>query len=155
MLCTEYFPNKKLRMSSELRNAQLDYYTFQTAYENLLMDGAQTSNLGTDVSNVPSSTDASAGTVWKLRKQKAGFDILHLINFKNNSSTKWRDNTASVPYPTPLSNIPVKMYYSGSLASGKTLWLASPDKDHGKAYNTPYTTGSDGGGNFVSFRCPA
>ncbi|GGJ47412.1 glycoside hydrolase family 66 protein [Deinococcus roseus] len=155
LLCTEYFPNKKLQMSSELKNAQLDFYTFQTAYENLLMDGAQTSTLRTDVTGVPSSTTGAAGAVWKLRKQKTGFDILHLINFKNNLSSKWRDNTASYPVPTVLNNLPIKMYYSGSLASGKTLWVASPDRDHGKAYNVSYTQGADSGGKYVSFTVPS
>ncbi|GGJ47391.1 glycoside hydrolase family 66 protein [Deinococcus roseus] len=154
MLCTEYFPNKKLQMSAELKRAMLTYYNFQTAYENLLMDGTKTSTAKTDLGSVPSSTTGSKGKVWTLRKEKAGLDVLHLINLSKNFSSKWRDKTAEYEEPNQINNTSTKLYYSGSLADSKKLFFASPDFDRGVAHELTYQKGSDKDGNFVQFNVP-
>ena len=154
LLCTEYFPNKKLQMSPELRRDMLNYYNFQTAHENLLMDGAKTSTAKTDLGSVASSDNGQKGKVWTLRKEKAGFDILHLINLSKNFSTKWRDKTGEYEEPDQINNTSTKMYYSGLLSDGKKLFFASPDYDRGVAHALSYTKGSDAQGNFVKFNVP-
>ena len=45
------------------------------------------------------------------------------------------------------------MYYTGAIGGGK-LWCATPDTNFGVAMQLSYTTGSDGGGNYVNFIVP-
>jgi dextranase len=154
MLSKEYFPSTPLKMSNSLKEATMDYYHFLVAYQNLLRDGTNTANFRVDLSNVASNTNGSAGGVWKLAKSKSGYQIVHLINLENNFSNQWRDDNANYPTPDTFNNLPMRIYYSGTLGSGAKLWYATPDFEHGKANQLSFTTGSDTGGNYVSFTLP-
>ncbi|MBT2723737.1 glycoside hydrolase family 66 protein [Bacillus sp. ISL-46] len=157
MLSDEYFPNKNLIMTDSLKKAMGNYYNFLTAYENLLRDnivkGSNKITL-TDQVNFPSSTDGEAGKIWTFAKSKNGYDIVHLINLMNNTSTKWRDDNGDYPAPNVQENIPVKIYYDGTLSSNAKVWWATPDFENGKANSLSYTKGSDSQGNYISLTVP-
>jgi dextranase len=154
MLLHEYFPNINLRMSASLKAAMQNYYNFLVAYENLLRDGTQASSMQVNVSNVAAGTSGEAGKVWVLPKRRAGYDIVHLINLENNTSNEWRDTNANYPAPDVFTNLPIKMYYRGSLNAGARLFYATPDDQFGKPQQLSYNTGSDAGGKYVSFTLP-
>ncbi|MFS0637878.1 glycoside hydrolase family 66 protein [Mesobacillus foraminis] len=157
MLSDEYFPNKNLVMSASLKTAMKSYYTFLTAYENLLRDEVvRGSNkvVLTDQVNHPSSNNGQAGKIWTFSKAKNGYDIVHLINLKNNTSTKWRDDNADYPTPDEILNIPVKIYYDGNLPENAKVWWATPDAENGKANSLSFTKGNDSQGNYISLTVP-
>ncbi|BCG57678.1 glycoside hydrolase family 66 protein [Paenibacillus sp. URB8-2] len=113
-----------------------------------------------------SSPNGEAGKIWTISKAKDGYDIVHLINLKQNTSTRWRDDNATYVDPGVLSNVSVKIYYEGSLASTPKVWWATPDSigtdpanfQYGKAnlltQGSNWTTGSDANGNFITLTVP-
>lgn len=154
MLHNEYFPNdSRVIMTSSLAAALHTYYDFQVGYENLLRGDTVSANNNATITTVTTSTNGSAGTVWVISKRTFGDNIIHLVNLLNNTSTAWADNNGTYPAPPQLNNLAVKMYYTGSIAGGK-LWSATPDINSGSATQLSYTTGSDGGGNFINFNVP-
>lgn len=155
MLAHEYYPNKSKSMRNSLKSAMSDYYSFATAYENLLFDadvvpadqGAQWLSLTTGQTL---SGNASSGTVWEMVKRKPGYDIIHLINLIGNDD-QWRNSGVQ---PTFQTNVGVK-YYPGPNATISGVYLASPDNDHGVTSSLTYTTGSDTQGNYIQFTVPS
>lgn len=153
MLCHEYFPNRNLVMSSTMKRQMRNYYDFLVAYENLLRGGLSNTTNAVSLTGLSSSTSASAGKVWTMTKSGSGYDVIHLINLTNQSSIDWRDYNANYPVPTTRTNVPVKYYYgSGTVNS---VAMASPDYENGKSFILSHTTGSDAGGNFVTFTVPS
>lgn len=153
MLHTEYFPDRSVQMSDSLRASMRTYYDFLTAYQNLLRDDTVSTDRATVITGVPTSTNGSPGTVWTIARRRPGAAILHLVNLRNSTSPEWRDTDGSCPPPALLTNLAVKMYYTGKIAGGK-LRIASPDRDFAAATELAYTTGSDAGGSFISFTVP-
>ncbi len=154
MLHTEYFPNDtSVLMNASLTAAMHAYYDFLVGYENLLRGDTVSANNTATITGVTTSTTGSAGTVWAISRKTLGFNVMHLVNLLNNTSTAWRDDNATYPAPPTRSNLAVKMYYTGPLGGGK-LWWASPDSNFGAASELTYTTGSDGVGNYVNFTLP-
>ena len=129
------------------------YYDFLVGYENLLRGDTVSANNVATIPEVTTSTNGSAGTVWIISKQTLGYNIIHLVNLLNNTSTAWNDYNGTCPAPPTLSNLAVKMYYTGSIGGGN-LWYATPDTNFGVATQLSYTTGSDGGGNYINFTVP-
>lgn len=154
MLSTEYFPSQTLVMGVGLKRAMHDYYDFLVAYENLLRDGITDSPNKVTLDGISTSTDGARGTVWTLVKNRPGTTIVHLINLTNTPSSDWRDSIGNYPIPETLVDVPVKVYSSDALPEGARLWYASPDRDHGKAQELTYTTGSDEQGTFVTTTVP-
>lgn len=154
MLSHEYFPSQKLRMSDSLRQAMVDSYDFLVAYENLLRDGTADSLTPVAIADVPTSADGQPGTVWTLARVQPGHAIVHLINLKTAKSNLWRDDLAVAPPAEILTDLDVKIYYTGELPAGARLWYASPDSDHGRAYSLDYTAGADQQGTFVTCTVP-
>ncbi len=153
MLRTEYFPENTVKMSVALKAVLRTYYDFLVGYQNLLRDGTVSANNAVGITGVTTSTNGAAGSVWVISKKKLGFNIVHFINLLNNTSTAWRDDNGTYPAPTTRTNLAVKMYYSGAISGGK-LWWATPDTNAGAATQLSFTTGSDGGGNYVNFTLP-
>jgi dextranase len=157
MLSNEYFPNQDLQMTDSLRSVMRTYYDFLVGYENLLRDDTVSAegSVSAAISGVSTSTNASAQTVWILAKKRPGYNIIHLINLLNNDSTElsWNDADGTYSPPPIQTNLPVKMYYTGSIAGGR-LFYATPDSDFGAAQQLSFTTGSDGGGNYINFMVP-
>ena len=155
MLSNEYFPNQDLQMTDSLRSTMRTSYDFLTGYENLLRDGTVSADgsVSATISGVTTSTDGSAGTVWVIPKKRPGCNIIHLVNLLNNTSDSWGDANGTCPAPPTETNLPVKMYYSGTIAGGR-LFCATPDSDFGTAAELSFTVGSDGGGNYINYTVP-
>jgi len=154
MLNNDYFPNdSKVVMTASLTAAMRAYYDFLVGYENLLRGDTISANNVATIPEVTTSTNGSAGTVWIISKKTFGYNILHLVNLLNNTSTAWNDYNGTDPAPPTLSNLAVKMYYTGAIGGGK-LWCATPDTNFDVAMQLTYTSGSDGGGNYVNFIVP-
>lgn len=153
MLSNEYFPTLTTEMSATLRNSLRDVYDFQVANENLLLDPSLSQNTRSIVlPGKTTSTNGTAGTVWTFAKSKSGYDVLHLLNLLSATTNSWRDASANMPAPNVQSNFTVKYYYGTGTVNG--VQVASPDLNHGSYSSLSYSTGSDGGGNYVQFTVP-
>ena len=155
MLSNEYFPNQDVQMTDSLRSTMRTYYDFLTGYENLLRDDTVSADgsVSATISGVSTSTDGSAGAIWVFSKKRPGYNIIHLVNLLNNTSTLWNDANGTYPAPPIQTDLPVKMYYTGTIAGGR-LFYATPDSDLGMAAELSFTTGGDGGGNYINFTVP-
>lgn len=153
MLCNEYFPNVNVTMSAALADTLKDYYDFIITYQDYLYGGF--TNSGNAISlSIASTNVAAPQKVWAFAKVKNGQHMLNLINLVGENSINWRDDLGNYPVPTAQANFTAKYYYgSGTPAS---VQVASPDINHGGTFqNLSFTTGSDGGGNYVSFTVPS
>lgn len=154
MLYNSYFPNdSNVQMNGSLTAAMHAYYDFLVGYENLLRGDTVSANNAAIITGVTTSTNGAAGTVWVVSKKTLGANIVHLVNFLNNTSTAWNDYNGTYPTPPTLNSLALKMYYIGSISGGK-LWYATPDANFCAATQLNYTTGSDGGGNYINFTVP-
>jgi dextranase len=155
MLSYIYWPGPMLRMTASLEEADLDIADFAVAYENLLRYGTTDAPNTAVISGAPSTTNGSSGSVWILPRQKAGFQMLDLINLVANTSTAWRDDEATYKAPPEFHNLKVRFYYSGTIVPGTSrLMVASPDYDHGQSVPLPYRAGFDSAGQYVEFTLP-
>lgn len=150
MLCREYFPNDNLVMKDDLKRSLINYYDFAVAYENLLRDGGtfNTIDLTTLDSKIAlSAWPASQGKVAVFGKLIGTKQIIHLINFTNSTTQKWRDNTGIQVMPALISNSKVAFTATDVV---KNIWIASPDFDGGASRKLNFAQL----GNRVSFIVP-
>ncbi|MFD0636495.1 glycoside hydrolase family 66 protein [Catenulispora yoronensis] len=147
-------------MSASLSQSVQNYYDFMTAYENLLRDGQTATNQAVTIAGQTVSNQATPGDVWAFTKQDADHEIIQMINMVGQSSNLWQTGkcdmcshtTSAHPAPTQLTDVPVKYYYRNT---PKAVMFASPDYNNGTTYQVPFTTGTDSGGNYVSFTVPS
>jgi len=155
MLSEPDYVSAGLLMKPDLQTSMVNYYNFLTAYENLLRDGLSVSSNAISLPGGPStSTNGTPGTVWTFARSKTGTDVLHFINMLNLTSSAWMDTNANQPAPTPQTNVAVKYYYTSGTAPS-SVYVASPDVNGGTAQSLSFATGSDGGGNYVTFTLPS
>jgi dextranase len=144
MLGKEYFPNKNLQVSTDLDERLKQYYDFQTAYQNWLMDGVRPIDLVVrGVSGGTVTEQPQAGAIWAFARQARGAQMVHFINLSGNKTTDWRDDFANnVTMPNKKSNIKIKL--QTSVQPGRAL-VMSPDGDM-RAIEVPFTVAqiSDG-----------
>ncbi|MCE6998393.1 RICIN domain-containing protein [Saccharothrix sp. S26] len=151
MLNTEYFLNKSKTMSAELKAWQKTYYDVITGYENLFYGpDLHTASNAVQIAGRTTSTDGAGNTIWTNVMRNNGVDVIHLINLLGNDN-RWRDAGTNTP-PTQ-TDLPVK-YYLGDRPAPPSLHVASPDRDGGRSRELAFTTGSDGGGRYLSFTVP-
>jgi GH15 family glucan-1,4-alpha-glucosidase len=144
-----------LLMSAGLQQSMVSYYNFLTAYENLLRDGlTDNSNVIDLTGGLSTSTNGTPGTVWTFARSKTGTDVLHFINMLNLSSSAWMDTNGTQPAPTVKTNVAVKYYYTSS-TNPSSVYVASPDINGGTAQSLTFSTGTDGGGKYVTFTLPS
>lgn len=148
-----------LSPNAAMTQGEYDYQTFGVAYEKLLRlnISASTAAAPSITSGATGSTTAAAGSVWMFQNHRSGFDILHLLNYQQMSSTSFsdvNDNAANAAAPTTTGALAVKMYYTTGGNIGN-LYTASPDVNHGLPVQLSYNTGSDSGGNFITFSLPS
>lgn len=131
MLSSEYFPNTKLSMTSELSEKLKEYYDFQVAYQNLLRDGGtfnmpSVSGLSEDVTmnNWPPVFSQTAA-VGKLLSDK---QVVHLLNFDGVNTLQWRDNSKIQTAPKVKENFEIEIE---TAQTPSKVWFASPDVDGG------------------------
>lgn len=154
MLDQPNYLNWNLDMPAALQQSMVSYYNFLTAYENLLRDGLSDSSNAISFPGGPAtSISATAGTVWTFARAKTGTDVLHFINMLNLTSVDWMDTNATQPAPTVKANVAVKYYYTSS-TSPSSVRFASPDANGGTARSLSFSTGTDGGGHYVTFTLP-
>lgn len=151
MLSSEYFPNRNLAMDSALNDQIHSYYRFLVAYENLLRDGQENSNLGFTLTGATLSHDGRAGTVWAWGKADAKRDIVQLINLQGVKHTQWRDSDATQAKPTRADNLEVTLRPTKRIARA---WAASPDLEDGRPQALTITEGDDAQGHFVRVKLP-
>lgn len=158
-LPTEYYPDTrthyKIMMSDKLGNPDTGLlrklYDFVTAYSSLLYQSKHTTNLVyIEDSNGKhiNSSNADSGKVYSITSNKNGVDILQLVNLTGCTNSNWQVNNADderTKNITPINNIKVK-YYTNNKG---TLYGASYET--GVRNIIPYTTGSDSGGNYITF----
>lgn len=150
-LTNEYFPNSNLQMKAEVKKAQMYYYDFLVAYQNLLRDGGTFSTptvASADGKLSFQSWPASQGSVAVLGKKVANREIVHLINFTEANSMEWRDTNATQKEPNLVSDIKIKITASQSVSKA---WIASPDINGGVSKNLEFTQS----GNEVSLTLPS
>lgn len=129
MLSSEYFPNNKLQMDTELKNSLKEYYDFLTAYQNLLRDGGEF-----DTASV-TSTDLSFnnwppvfGNVSTVTKHFDDKQVFQFLNYNGVSTLNWRDNAKTQTKPNAYYNIEMTIH---SLKPISKVWFASPDYEGG------------------------
>lgn len=156
MLCNEYFPNQTLSLSASLGDRLTHYYNFIVNYRDWLYGGmANSANVISTPGIAPgnaATNKATAQHIWAFPKVKASQHMINLINLVGESSVNWRDDAGTYPAPTTQSNFIVKYYLGAGTVT--SVQVASPDFNGGAASSLPFVTGSDGGGNYVSFTVP-
>ena len=152
MLSSEYFPNRNLIMSEELKKRERNYYDFVVAYENLLRDGQTGTANKVFINGYASSKNGEGNKVWTFTKKDNNYEIIHLINLLGVQDTSWRDTNANKPVPTKRTNITVKYYYTDTINS---VNFTSPDYDNCKSKSLFFTKGSDNDGNYIEFTVPS
>lgn len=130
MLSKEYFPNKSLRMSSDLEQDLQSYYDFIVAYENLLRDNVKDSGLKVESASHPLSGAPAPKAIWYFAKKKENKQILHLINLTNRDDILWRDDNGTTPYPEKQSGVKLSVQVDKPV---KKVYMASPDQYHGRS----------------------
>ncbi|GAB3173297.1 hypothetical protein GCM10027059_44050 [Myceligenerans halotolerans] len=150
MLVAPYFLDETKQMSLGLQEWMETYYDVVTGYENLFY-GPTLHGLtnAVEIAGQPTSNDGAADTVWTNVMRNDGMDVIHLINLRGNDGS-WRNAAAD---PPTLTDLPVRYYLDGTPAPG-TVRVASPDRDGGRSAELPVTTGSDAGGDYITFTVP-
>jgi dextranase len=150
MLGKEYFPNSNLSMKDDLKSALVIYYDFLVAYQNLLRDGGTFNNVtltSSDNKMLIGAWPASQGTVAAFGKKVENTQVIHLINFTNSTTLKWRDNTGIQASPVLIKD--AKLILTSD-AAVKKIWMASPDIIGGASRSLNFVQT----GNKVSFVLP-
>jgi dextranase len=151
MLAKEYFPNKNLSMTAELKASLIEYYDFMVAYQNLLRDG------GTFNSPVITTGDGKLnlgswppgmGKVAAVGKQVGSRQVVHLLNFTNANSLNWRDADGTQNAPATIEKAMVNVQVTGPVTR---IWYASPDYKGGAAQPLEFTQT----GNSVNIKVPS
>jgi len=127
MLCREYFPYNKLKMSDNLRSSIQSYYDFMVAYQNLLRDGGEFNTV-----SIQSIDDKVKffnwpevnGCVSVVGKQVGDRQVIHLINFTASTTTSWRDNGGIQVAPPLISGAKITFTHPDAV---NRIWVASPD----------------------------
>ncbi|MGD6818974.1 glycoside hydrolase family 66 protein [Metabacillus sp. 113a] len=124
MLSSEYFPNKNLKASDELKEQLVPYYDFLVAYQNLLRgEKVKESPLQIE-SGLPISKKPEKGKVWAFSKTNGNHSMVHFTNFTAADSMEWRDTEGTQPEPEAIGSFEVKVKESAPI---KKVWAASPD----------------------------
>ena len=151
MLHTAYYPDDDIPMSDTLHNAMVDMCNFSVAYENLLRDGQSPTNTKVEIADIPVSNNGESYTIWAYTKEDANYQILHLINLRNNNN-QWADEKGRKKDPEILENLSVKYYTDKPVSS---VYIASPDFADCTTNTLGFSTGSDGDGNYIEFTVPS
>lgn len=152
MLTKEYFPNKNVVMSEDLKARERKYYDFIVAYENLLRDGQINSNNEIEVKGYENSSTGEANKIWTYGKKDANYDVIQMINFLGVSDITWRAADGLKSKPTKIQNFNMKYYVTQDIQG---VYLASPDTYDCKSQNLQFTKGSDEKGNYIEFTVPS
>lgn len=154
MLSSEYYPGNHLKLTSSLKAATRNGYSFITAYEHLLRGrGWQNDFCLATVDGKAVSTTGAAGKIWGFAKanSKTGVRTLQLINLQNITSESWVDNAGNQPAPNVEKNKTVRHYVDGTV---NRVLCMTPDAYDGIAIEVPFTVGKDSKGQYVEYEMP-
>ena len=140
MLCNEYFPNRNLQASEELLQDVDRFHHFAVAYENLLRDGVQvgSGSMSFGDGTVPTSTEGEVGAVWTFRTTREGddcanrYDVVHLLDLRRASDTRWRDPAGVAQSKDVLLDQPIQIQLTAPWSESR-LWFAAPEWQGGRA----------------------
>ncbi|WP_372661659.1 glycoside hydrolase family 66 protein [Cohnella sp.] len=136
MLSKEYFPHKNLSIPLELEEQLIRYYDFLVAYQNVLRDGMEESELQAEGSgNIGISTDAEQGKIWSFAKRKNGIDIVHFINFLDATTMEWNDAAGTQAEPSEQRDIAISFQSDRKVSE---ILFASPDYYNGSPVQLQY-----------------
>ncbi|WP_407271170.1 glycoside hydrolase family 66 protein [Radiobacillus sp. PE A8.2] len=131
MLAKEYFPNKSLKITDELKEQLISYYDFSVAYQNLLRDGAvEIEKTVSSIDKVSISGQAKKGSIWSFAKQKDNREIVHFINFTDATTMEWKDNQGTQVEPETKRDLSITVNADEQISK---VWMASPDVNGGAA----------------------
>lgn len=126
MLANEYFPNKNVAMSPDLKAKLVAYYDFAVAYEKILTrtsadltDTAMYISASSDFNEVP-----KAGTLFAFNKITGNHLVTQVVNLTGATSNEWRDNAGNFKAPKLQKNVLVTLHTDKVI---KNAWIASPD----------------------------
>lgn len=151
MLCREYFPYDKLKMSDNLRTSLLSYYDFLVAYQNLLRDGGEFNAVtlqSLDGRIKFAGWPETSGFVSVVGKQAGDRQVIHLINFSASTTTSWRDNSGIQTTPPLISGAKITFTHPDAV---NRIWVASPDIAGGSPQKLNFLQQGDK----VSFELPS
>ena len=151
MLHTAYYPDDKILMSDTLKNSILKMYDFSVAYENLLRDGQYPIENKVEIKDTPTSTDGKSYTIWTYPKEDSEYQILHLINLRNNDN-QWVDEKGKKKEPEMQENLKVKFYTDRKISS---VYLCSPDFSNCESLSLSHDKGTDSNGKYIEFTVPS
>ena len=146
MLDKEYFPNNNLQMKGDLRDALIHYYDFLVAYENLLRDGGVTNTPSVvclDGKMALNQWPPQIGNVAICGRDMGNEQVIHLLNFNNANSLKWRDTNGTQTTPNTIMNTKISFSTTKTV---KNVWMASPDYNDGTPQELSF---KQTGGNVV------
>lgn len=127
MLGKEYFPNNNLTMKEELKKSLIAYYDFSVGYQNLLRDGGSFNTVtisSLDDKMILNRWPACTGEVAVVAKKIDQKQVISLVNFKDATTTEWRDNTGIQTSPGLIEDAKLLLKSSDMV---KNIWIASPD----------------------------
>lgn len=152
MLSHEFFPWVRKQMTPSLRAAMKRYYSFLTAYENVLFDPQLTwSDQGAQwvsIAGQATSSTPSGNAIWVQRRARDGYQVIHLVNLLGNDD-QWRNPATP---PTPLGNLALTCRIAPGAVVQQVVAI-SPDGD-GLQQELAFNQGSDSAGAFVAFTLP-
>lgn len=154
MLSSEYYPATTLKMSRDLIKATRNYYTFMTAYENVLRGGGlEEVTTRSYVNGELCSATGAKGDIWSFTKVKSkeNLEVLQLINLQDVDNLEWVDRNGTQPAPQVMKNAKVKQYVQKPAAF---VLVASPDYREGIMEEVAFTSGSDEKGEYIEFEIP-
>ena len=132
-LANEYFPNDNLQMRTSLQLDLIHYYDFLTAYENVLRDGGEFTNVkvsSTDQKLAVAPWPVDRGEVAVVSKKVDTRDVIHLINFTNANSMDWGDKKGTQVEPVSIEDSVISIAVTQPV---KKVWFASPNYKKGVA----------------------
>ncbi len=142
-----YVPGPALCMDAALQEWEQDARNFEVSYETLLrdrvVDAPDLAVATLSSSGASFSATGAAGTVYALPKRRAGFTILHLLNFSALRSIRLDDDMGTAAPPRVFDRLPVVLQVPQGFRDGSRLWWASPDVRHGEARPLRYARDGD------------
>lgn len=123
ILCDPYYPKYATLRPAFVPKLHA-YYDVLVRYEEWLVapDLSDWPTASVELNGQASSTQAEAGRVWAITRQKPGYRIIHLINLLDQATTDW--NALRTP-PTALNDLEVLI---ADMPSTQRVLLVTPDQ---------------------------
>lgn len=166
LLDDEFFPNKDLYMSDDLKQRFRNYQTFITAYENLLCDsqrdnGNRIELYDTNAEPISHSNDAAANGIYTYSQSSSNSETIQLINLMGVTDLDWKGNSGQQVKPTEQQNFYIHYYPANDRTPGGAqethhVYIESPDgKDANRSLELPFKWGHNDDGDYLDIQVPS